>query len=418
MRVMFLAKPLVKFWAVLISLFLFSGNLPFFGQKSNFEGLFNQAKQAYIEGKYRNVIEGLETLISFLQSENSDKQLRGKACLLLAAAYEQRRDLNKAKLNYALALQTDTNLNIRDIDFTYMKEYQRIILNVQKTVELKTIEREGKKPSRKKRLTRLLLGVALAGIVLTGLYFLLKKKKSDNEISPNYDTEKMAIVWIRIPAGSFMIGDNFKEGNADELPTHMVTLDEYYISKHEITVKQFDTYLDPQSGYFSSSSGRRAHANVTWSEANQFCKWLSQKTGKKFLLPTEAQWERAARGDDQRRYPWGNDPPNCVIVNHCCGLSSGVVESFSAGNSPFDVCDMAGNVSEWCRDYYDANYYSVYPKTNPTGPGIISGEQVRVIRGGSYLCPANGMSVRASDRDFHPQNGSFPNIGFRIVMEK
>jgi len=224
--------------------------------------------------------------------------------------------------------------------------------------------------------------------------------------------------WIEIPAGWFKMGDNFNEGSSDERPVHSVYLDKYDISKYEVTFDQYDVFCDDTGRSKPSDSGwgrgDRPVINVTWDDAKDFCDWLSQKTGEDIHLPTEAQWEKAARGTDQRRYPWGNGAPNCNKANYYgCKGKTMPVGSYPAGKSPYGVHDMAGNVWEWCQDWYDYGYYSRSPSHNPQGPSSGSG---RARRGGSWS--SNSYSIRSANRyNFIPIRGK-GYIGFRLCKEK
>jgi formylglycine-generating enzyme required for sulfatase activity len=157
-----------------------------------------------------------------------------------------------------------------------------------------------------------------------------------------------------------------------------------------------------------------------------FCKWLSRSGGSVYRLPTEAEWEVAARGTDGRRYPWGNeavDAGGTYRANYApskdknsWGLDgfpyAAPVGSFPAGASPFGCLDMAGNVWEWCHDWYDAGYYAQSPAENPRGPE--SGKE-RVLRGGSWYHPSE--LSRPANRDKLRPDISQASIGFRVVMQ-
>jgi formylglycine-generating enzyme required for sulfatase activity len=249
------------------------------------------------------------------------------------------------------------------------------------------------------------------------------------------------IEWITIPAGTFTMGSLPTDPHAqvDEQPQHVVYLDAYQISRYEITNAQYLVFMD-DGGYSTSTYWTpegwewRTTYNITepywwtegdfnsgpafphypvvgvsWHESYAFCQWLGGR------LPTEAEWEKSARGTDPTNYwPWGsiwepercnsyfNEPPDTFLYSSPVGY-------FDAGQSPYTVYDIAGNVWEWVDDWYQADYYSVTPDSNPTGPA--TGE-FKVFRGGgwgnigNYLC-------RTADRRYHSPVGSNGVIGIR-----
>ncbi|MBN1273576.1 MAG: formylglycine-generating enzyme family protein, partial [Candidatus Aminicenantes bacterium] len=224
--------------------------------------------------------------------------------------------------------------------------------------------------------------------------------------------------WVEIPAGWFKMGDNFNEGDEDERPVHDVYLDGYYVCRYEVTFEQYDRFCD-ETGRTKPNDegwgrGNRPVITVSWYDAQAFCVWVSEKTGEDIHLPTEAQWEKAARGTDQRRYPWGNGDPDCNKANYLgCNDKTMPVGSYPAGVSPYGVHDMAGNVYEWCLDWYDTNYYSFSPTHNPQGPASGS---LRVSRGGS--CYSNADLIRSVNRNYDSPSYSSLDIGFRLCREK
>ena len=187
---------------------------------------------------------------------------------------------------------------------------------------------------------------------------------------------------VLVPFGAFKMGDNFGDGEPRERPVHTVDIDTFYIGKHEVTNGVWRKFRD-DAGYDDSKfwpAGRPVpkdqvpywtQANnhgggtpdsdnypaigINWDSATAFCKWLSAKTGKKYRLPTEAEWEKAARGTDQRRYPWGNEitETNANFVGTQKFDTVRPAGYFDQkGASPYGAQDMAGNIMEWCQDSY------------------------------------------------------------------
>lgn len=236
------------------------------------------------------------------------------------------------------------------------------------------------------------------------------------ESRPKKVTIKDPAPMVLVPAGEFIMGSN--EGNADEKPAHQVYLDAYYIDKHEVTIGQYGEFLDVNSfdppplwtTMAQPSYENRPVVNVDWKDASNYCKWAGKR------LPTEAEWEKAARGTDGRIYPWGNDPPSPARANfgkdrdkwnnHEALVPVGQMKE---GKSPYGVYDLAGNVWEWVNDWYDPDYYAASPSRNPQGP--ISGK-FKVIRGGSWdLAPER---LRSAQRDLNvPTTTDYDSPAYR-----
>jgi formylglycine-generating enzyme required for sulfatase activity len=228
----------------------------------------------------------------------------------------------------------------------------------------------------------------------------------------------VVIDWIDIPAGEFLMGDNFREGWPEERPVHKVYLDAYKVSKYEVTFEQYDIFCDNTGRSKPNDEGwgrgNRPVIHVSWHDGNDFCTWLSQKTGENIHLPTEAQWEKAARGTGQRMYPWGNNRPSCSIVNfnNCQGRTM-PVGSYPQGVCPYGAYDMGGNVWEWCQDWYDEDYYSYSPYSNPQGPTTGS---LRIARGGDW--PNDAFWCRTTYRKpHHPPGIKLNSLGFRLARD-
>lgn len=225
---------------------------------------------------------------------------------------------------------------------------------------------------------------------------------------------------VQVSAGEFIMGSD--KGDEDEAPTHRVSLHAFYIDKFEVTNGRFAKYVEaiqsePPWG-FADKDTPVTHADrpvrwVNWMDAMGYCLWIGKR------LPTEAEWEKAARGTDERMYPWGNDPPTPVHAVY--GLKEGGAETVSVignhhmGQSPYGVQDLAGNLYEWVMDWYDADYYSNFinsPAINPRGP---SEGTAKVQRGGSYI--NTPYRLRTSFRTKGDPAEQDPNVGFRCAQD-
>ena len=220
--------------------------------------------------------------------------------------------------------------------------------------------------------------------VLSNLYFLLATLLIFVAGCETTIIGKDGAEMILIPAGEFIMGSSEGEDDGDEHPQHTVFLDAFYIDKYEVTNAQYKQFMDA-TGHRAPEHWDDERFNqpdwpvegVAWHDAVAYAKWAGKR------LPTEAEWEKAARGTDGRRYPWGNewDSSKCNSNGSSDGYEeTAPVGSFPDGASPYGVMDMAGNVDEWCADLYDEDYYSRSPQQNPKGPD--SGSS-RVMRGGS-----------------------------------
>lgn len=230
---------------------------------------------------------------------------------------------------------------------------------------------------------------------------------------------------VPIPAGEFLMGSAGRDGLPDEQPQKRVFLDAYSIDKFETTVGRYAKYLvatgeDPPD--FWSQVNPEANADlpvvgVDWDQASKYCKWAGKR------LPTEAEWEKAARGTDGRRHPWGNEGATTQFANFGRGgtfaytKSLEKVGSYEAGKSPYGVYDMVGNVWEWVADWYDRNYYKSMPDKNPKGPEKSErpDRPERVIRGGSWVKVP--MVVRAAGRQKAAPSSQVSHIGFRCAKD-
>lgn len=186
-----------------------------------------------------------------------------------------------------------------------------------------------------------------------------------------------------VPSGEFLMGSSEGEGRDDEHPQHKIFLDAYYIGVTAVNNAQFRRFKSSHnSGDWNSKTlndDNQPVVKVSWYDAKDFCNWSGMQ------LPTEAQWEKTARGTDSRKYPWGNDwPPPLRAANipkyqDVYSVSSPV--GIFGISEPYGTHDMAGNVWEWCADWYGNNFYATSPKFNPMG---LTRGTYRVLRGGSW----------------------------------
>jgi formylglycine-generating enzyme required for sulfatase activity len=234
------------------------------------------------------------------------------------------------------------------------------------------------------------------------------------------------IVMVYIPSGGFTMGSN--DGDSKEKPPHKVFLDGYWIGKNEITIGQYNTFIY-EVGHQSlpvrvskySPNDNHPVVGISWDDAVAYCEWLSKKIGMNFALPKEAQWEKAARYPENNKYPWGNHEPyysRKYYANYDAGKKedgfqyTAPVGSYPQGASQTGLMDMAGNVSEWCYDWYEDSYY--YKKENIRNPvGPVSGSR-RVIRGGSWN--DNVSSIRCSKRLIGMPDNGYKDVGFRLCQ--
>jgi formylglycine-generating enzyme required for sulfatase activity len=218
-----------------------------------------------------------------------------------------------------------------------------------------------------------------------------------------------------VPAGEFTMGSSM--GSADEQPEHRVSVGAFYMDLYQVSIRQYARFVEATHHDVPpdwSVMNRPQHydrpiANVDWADAVTYCKWAGKR------LPTEAEWEKAARGTDGRTYPWGNVHPTRLHAtagkeiwsNHSALTPGGMLEE---GKSPYGIYDMAGNVWEWVSDWYDQDYYKTSPPQNPTGPPLGTH---KVIRGGSWGSNADGL--RSAERETHVPSFRGFGTGFRCA---
>ena len=218
-----------------------------------------------------------------------------------------------------------------------------------------------------------------------------------------------------VPAGEFIMGS--QGGAADEQPAHRVYVDAFLMDKYEVSVGQYAKFLEATSQEAppdwnimnQPQHQKRPVVNIDWADAVTYCKWAGKR------LPTEAEWEKAARGMDGRIYPWGNELPTQLHANfgkkewnnHAALVPVGKLED---GKSPYGIYDMAGNVWEWVSDWYDPNYYKNSPSQNPAGP---SSAELKVLRGGSWGDTMDNL--RSANPHIYEPMSQYHTVGFRCA---
>ena len=248
------------------------------------------------------------------------------------------------------------------------------------------------------------------------------------------------IVWCKVPAGEFLMGNSKgtdEMADDDEAPQHVVTLAEYTISKYPVTNAQYRAFVDDggyteqwktcwtQAGWKWKENGgiqgplryggefdlaNHPVVGVSWYEAVAFCNWLAKKLGRRVMLPSEVQWEKATRGTDGRRYPWGPE----ITPEHANYFATGVdatsaVGVFPQGESPYELLDASGNVLEWTATKWVSNYENYKPHER------LDGDAPRTLRGGASGDGYFVFGVRCAIRDYRRPDHRDYGFGFRLV---
>jgi formylglycine-generating enzyme required for sulfatase activity len=225
---------------------------------------------------------------------------------------------------------------------------------------------------------------------------------------------------LRIPAGEFIRGSD--SGLPNEAPQQTIFLDEFYIDQYEVTNRLYEQCVKaarcalPRMGrsvnfaeyYAKSELGSYPVISVAWEDAKAYCEFVGKR------LPSEAEWEKAARGTDGRTYPWGEAEPTVELANFGYNnRDAKPVGSYPAGVSPYGVHDMAGNVREWVADWYQFDYYQNSPTQNPLGPSIET--TTKVLRGGGWNENIRDLSTTRR-KDYLPDPDTYDlSLGFRCA---
>jgi len=220
---------------------------------------------------------------------------------------------------------------------------------------------------------------------------------------------------VLVPAGQFRSGTDEK-GAQKNRPAHLVEVSAFWVDQTEVSNAMYARCVAagecplPAAGqnpyYGDSTYNDYPVVYVTWSAADAYCRWAGRR------LPTDAEWEKAARGTDERIYPWGDNPPDMSLANFDNLIGEPLpVDRYPLGASPYGALNMAGNVREWVSDWFHEFYYLVAPPVNPQGPPETGRKS---LRGGSYLDDAN--EIRVFNRFDHEPNSPGENRGFRCAV--
>jgi formylglycine-generating enzyme required for sulfatase activity len=226
---------------------------------------------------------------------------------------------------------------------------------------------------------------------------------------------------VEIPASSFLMGSDF--GQDCERPIHRVSVDAFFLAATQVTNSEYEKFLratgtkpppfwkDPKFNH-----PEQPVTAVSWHEATCFCEWLSTQHNREFRLPTEAEWECAARGGlEQKQFPWGDDPPQS-LPDYASRWQTGPEPVARYAPNGFGLYDIGDNVHEWCSDWYDPNYYSMSPDHNPRGPEQSPMKPARKSsRGGSWR--HHIKVARCSARSSIPPDFQYADYGFRVACD-
>ncbi len=244
----------------------------------------------------------------------------------------------------------------------------------------------------------------------------------DDEKRPRYQNGETFIdpvldmAFIYLKKGCFIMGchDQADQCNKDEHPAHEVCIDGFWIGKFEVTQNQWKKIMDTNPSRFSQTATRPVE-NVSYNDVMKFIRLLNAKSKFNYTLPTEAQWEYACRNNGKKvNYPWGDE--SWRPEENCGSCDSGEYQFETApvgsfGPNSFDLYDMAGNVKEWCLDFYDKKAYATHKASNPV---YLEKESTRVVRGGSFL--DNVTKLRCTTRSKSIPGMRSDSIGFRLVL--
>ncbi len=270
---------------------------------------------------------------------------------------------------------------------------------------------------------------------------LMLKAAEEDKSKEAWKEPLTGMEFVRIPGGCYEMGDNFGDGERNEKPVHTVCMDDFYLSRHEVTVGAFRTFTS-ETGYKTEAekgygcyiyvdrewklskdgnwknpgftqTDRHPVTCVSWNDTQSYINWLKEKTGKEYSLPTEAEWEYAARSGGKKE-KWAGTSSKSDLKNYAWYWDNSGKKTHPVGRTEPNgqgLYDMSGNVWEWVNDWYDENYYSKSPEKNPKGP---TEGNYKVLRGGSWNSGAG--KTRTTKRGRSKLRTRKYNFGFRLAL--
>jgi sulfatase modifying factor 1 len=259
----------------------------------------------------------------------------------------------------------------------------------------------------------LLIFIVLALVTSTAVKAQQPKKAGAPGPAPTYTDSETGMVFVFVKGGCFDMGDIFNEGDPDEKPVHQVCVEDFYIGKYEVTQGQWQSVQSSNPSIFVDCGADCPVDHVSWSDAAEFIDLLNKRTGKSFRLPTEAEWEYAARSGGQReRYAGTNS--DAELGDYAWYVSNAGNQTHPVGQKKpnnLGIYDMTGNVWEWVADFYDNAYYKNSPRRDPQG--LLTGMD-RSLRGGSWRSGLSGSRVASRDK-IYPGIKDYA-LGFRLAL--
>jgi formylglycine-generating enzyme required for sulfatase activity/3',5'-cyclic AMP phosphodiesterase CpdA len=280
------------------------------------------------------------------------------------------------------------------------------------------------------RLPAVLAGMLEVTVPELSVSLIVAGQTDEEPVSRNFVEERTGMRFLWVPGGRFWMGSGADEEDtrAWEKPRHLVEVSGYWLAETPVTNGQYEIFMREQRGIGEPRKWRDRKYNqpeqpvvsVSWVEAREFCRWLSERSGQRMVLPTEAQWERAARGDNGRKYPWGEEDPDGTRAHYGKSWEDDAplpVGSLPAGRGPYGHQDLAGNVWEWCHDAWDDRAYEKRGEltVDPEVSGAADGNpgEARACRGGAFGNEPRGL--RSACRFWYLADDRSHGFGFRVA---